>query len=236
MSAITDRIETIDWQSVAQAFQADGFALLPPLLDRATRRDLIALECDDAVFRTRIDMARYRFGVGRYGYFANPLPAPVGELRAGLYPHLAPIANDMMATLGRDIRYPPTLAAFLERCAEAGQMKPTPLLLRYTAGGHNRLHQDLYGPLAFPIQAAMLLSDPQQDFSGGAFLLAETAPRQQTRAEAVTLQAGETILFPTAERAIPGARGWLRARMRHGVSRILGGERYTLGIFFHDAA
>lgn len=233
--SVASRIAAVDWAAVADRFQTDGYALLPELLDAATRRELIAIEAEDARFRTRIDMARHRFGVGRYGYFADP-PPPVADMRLALYPYLAKMANQMTTALGRDVQYPATLGAFHERCAEAGQTKPTPLLLRYEAGGHNRLHQDLYGPLAFPIQAVTLLSDPAKDFTGGAFLLAETVPRQQTRAEAVTLAAGETILFPTAERPVPGARGMLRARMRHGVSRILSGERYTLGVIFHNAA
>ena len=234
MTGIAARIDALDWADVASRFDRDGYAVLPPILDADERADLIALEPDDSQFRTRIEMARHRFGEGRYGYFAEPPPA-VADMRKALYPHLADIANEMMATLGRDERYPADLDAFHARCAEAGQTKPTPLLLRYEAGGHNRLHQDLYGPLAFPIQATTLLSDPALDFTGGAFLLAETAPRQQTKAEAVTLAAGETILFPTAERPIPGARSTLRARMRHGVSRIRSGERYTLGVIFHNA-
>lgn len=233
MSAIA-AVDALDWQAVAGRFAEDGYAVLPPLLSAEERRAIVALEPDDAAFRTRIDMARHRFGVGRYGYFAEPPPV-VAALRTALYSRLAPIANDMMQTLGHETRYPPDLPTFLERCAEAGQSKPTPLLLRYEAGGYNRLHQDLYGPLAFPIQAAMLLSAPGRDFSGGEFLLAETIPRQQTRAEAVVLAEGESILFPTAERPTPGARGMLRARMRHGVSRIRSGERYTLGVIFHNA-
>ncbi len=229
-------LESLDWTAIGLAFDRDGFAVLPPLLAPEDRQALIAMDRDDSRFRTRIDMARYRFGVGRYGYFADPLPPAVQRLRTGLYEPLAPIANRMMAKLDRAPRYPATLAEFQALCHAAGQARPTPLLLRYEAGGHNRLHQDLYGDLAFPIQVTMLLSDPKADFTGGAFLLAETAPRQQTRAEAIDLAAGETILFPTAERPILGARGLLRARMRHGVSRILAGERFALGIIFHDAA
>jgi len=235
MNDIAERIDALDWPAIADAFTADGFAILPPLLSPEARAGLIAMETDDAAFRTRVVMERHRYGVGRYGYFADP-PPPVSEMRRRLYPHLAAMANAMMAALGQDVRYPDTLAAFLDRCTAAGQTKPTPLLLRYEAGGHNRLHQDLYGPLAFPIQAAMLLSEPGRDFTGGEFLLAETAPRQQTRGEAVRLSLGETILFPTAERPVPGARGMLRARMRHGVSTIRSGERYTLGVIFHNAA
>lgn len=236
MSHVQRAIAALDWPSVAAAFDADGYALLPPLLSPAARASLIALEADDVHFRTRINMARHRFGEGRYGYFADPIPADVSALRQALYTHLAPIANDMAVKLGRDVRYPDELAEFHKQCAAAGQSKPTPLLLRYASGGYNRLHQDLYGAIAFPIQATMLLNDPETDFTGGEFLLAETAPRQQTRAEAIVLKAGETILLPSVERPIQGARSLLRARMRHGVSRIRSGERYTLGVIFHNAA
>lgn len=235
MSVIQDQIDRLDWPAVESAFAEDGYAILPPLLTANARADIAALEPDDKNFRTRIDMARHRFGIGRYGYFADPLPADIAALRSALYPPLAKVANDMATALRQDFRYPATLPEFLKQCADAGQTKPTPLLLRYQAGGHNRLHQDIYGPLAFPIQAVMLLSDPASDFTGGEFLLAEGAPRQQIRAEAVTLRAGETILFPTAERPVPGARGMLKAKMRHGVSRIRSGERLTLGVIFHNA-
>lgn len=225
MTAIANKITTLDWGAIAEAFDQDGYALLPPLLTAAERAGIIALEADDAHFRTRINMARHRFSKGRYGYFSNPIPPLVAEMREALYTQLAPIANDAATKLGKDERYPATLSEYQAVCAAAGQTKPTPLLLQYEAGGYNRLHQDIYGDMAFPIQAAMLLSDPASDFTGGEFLLAEGAPRQQICAEAIALKAGETILFPCAERAIPGARGMLRARMRHGVSRIRSGER-----------
>lgn len=236
MTTIANKITTLDWGAIAEAFDQDGYALLPPLLTATERAGIIALEADDAHFRTCINMARHRFGEGRYGYFSNPIPPLVAEMREALYTHLAPIANDAATKLGKDERYPATLSEYHAVCAAAGQTKPTPLLLQYEAGGYNRLHQDIYGDMAFPIQAAMLLSDPASDFTGGEFLLAEGAPRQQIRAEAIALKAGETILFPCAERLIPGARGMLRARIRHGVSRIRVGERYTLGIIFHNAA
>ena len=235
MSGVAERIDALDWTAVAAAFDRDGYAVLPPLLEAETRRGLIDMEADDGAFRRRIVMERLSYGVGRYGYFADP-PPPVAEMRRALYPHLAPMANAIMEALGQETRYPDSLDAFLARCAEAGQTKPTPLLLRYEAGGHNRLHQDLYGPLAFPIQAVTLLSDPERDFTGGEFLLAENPPRQQTRAEAINPALGETILFPTAVRPVQGARRILTARMRHGVSRIRSGERYTLGVIFHNAA
>jgi hypothetical protein len=235
MTDVEKAVAALDWDAIREAFDRDGYAVLPPLLSADERAAIIALDEAD-VFRTRVEMKRHRYGEGRYGYFRDPLPPVVQALREALYPRLAPIANAMMATMRQETRYPADLEAFLKRCAAGGQTKPTPLLLRYAAGGHNRLHQDLYGPLAFPIQAAMLLSDPAEDFTGGEFLIAETAPRQQTRAEAVTLGAGETILFPTAERPVPGARGPMRARMRHGVSRVRSGARATLGVIFHNAA
>ena len=236
MTVAKNKIDALDWTAIANAFDQDGYALLPPLLTPEDRADIIALEIDDAHFRTRINMARHRFGEGRYGYFSNPIPPLVAEMREALYTHLVPIANDVGTKLGKDERYPATLGEYHAQCAAAGQSKPTPLLLQYEAGGYNRMHQDIYGDMAFPIQATMLLSDPASDFTGGEFLLAEGAPRQQIRAEAIALKAGETILFPCAERPIPGARGMLRARMRHGVSRIRSGKRYTLGIIFHNAA
>jgi len=236
MTGVAARIDAVDWAAAARAFDRDGYAVLPPLLTAAERKALVALDGEDSAFRKRIEMARHRFGEGRYGYFAEPLPAPVQALREGLYPRLAPMANALAETLKAEARYPATLAEYRKVCADAGQAQPTPLLLRYGADGHNRLHQDLYGALAFPIQATMLLSKPGEDFEGGAFLVAETAPRQQTKAEAVDLKEGETILFPTAERPISGARGPIRARMRHGVSRIRSGERFALGVIFHDAA
>jgi hypothetical protein len=180
-------------------------------------------------------MGRQRFGEGDYGYFADPLPPLVAALRESLYAHLAPIAGRLSTDLGEPGRFPPTLAAWRTRCARAGQTHPTPLLLRYTAGGYNRLHQDLYGKLSFPLQAAVLLSEPGTDFEGGEFLLVENRPRQQSIGTAVALERGEAVLFPVAHRPVPGARGMLRASVRHGMSRLLAGERHVLGIIFHDA-
>lgn len=217
------------------ALAAKGYARSGPLLTEAECGALAALYPRDDVFRSRVEMARYRFGEGGYGYFARPLPRLVADLRGALYPRLAPIANRMMAALGRPARYPPRLAEFLARCHAAGQGRPTPLLLRYEAGGHNRLHQDLYGPLAFPLQAVIMLSRREVDYGGGEFLLVENRPRQQAKGEAVAAEQGEMIVFPVQERPVPGKRGMLRAGMRHGVSTIHRGERYALGIIFHDA-
>jgi hypothetical protein len=180
-------------------------------------------------------MGPRRFGEGEYRYFARPLPPLVEELRRGLYARLAPIANRMMRELRRRERYPRTLAAFLRRCHAAGQTRPTPLLLRYEKGGYNRLHQDLYGALAFPLQATVVLSRPGVDYEGGEFLLVESRPRQQSLGEAIALEQGELVVFPVRERPVAGARGALRASVRHGASRLRGGERFALGIIFHDA-
>ncbi|HUT50820.1 MAG TPA: 2OG-Fe(II) oxygenase [Alphaproteobacteria bacterium] len=235
------RVEAVDWAAAGEAIAARGFATLPGFLDAGECAALIALDTDDARFRKRIEMARHNFGEGSYGYFAEPLPEPVAAMRAALYPPLAKIANAMMADLGQPHQYPRTLAAFSSRCRAHGQSKPTPLLLRYGAGGFNRLHQDIYGPLAFPLQGTVLLSRPGAhsdgaDFTGGQFLLMETMPRQQSRGEAVALEQGELILFAGGDRPVPGKRGHRRARMRHGVATVTQGKRHTLGLIFHDAA
>lgn len=235
------RVAAIDWTAAAEAIAARGFATVPRFLTRADCDALTALYADDSRFRKRIDMARHNFGNGSYGYFADPLPPLVAAMRAELYGPLAKIANAMMADLGVDLRYPPTLGGFRKRCHAQGQTRPTPLLLQYEAGGYNRLHQDIYGPLAFPLQGTVLLSRPGAardggDFEGGAFLLMETMPRQQSRGEAVVLAQGELILFAGSERPVPGKRGYRRARMRHGVATVTRGERHTLGVIFHDAA
>lgn len=229
-------VAAIDWSAVADAIAARGFATLPCFLTRAECEALTRLYPDDARFRKRIEMARHNFGEGAYGYFAEPLPPLVAAMREALYPPLAKIANAMMADLGQDHRYPRTFASFRKRCHAEGQTKPTPLLLRYAAGGYNRLHQDVYGPVAFPLQGTVLLSEPGRDFKGGAFMLMETMPRQQSRGEAVALAQGELILFAGGDRPVPGKRGYRRARVRHGVATVTSGERHTLGMIFHDAA
>ena len=180
-------------------------------------------------------MGRHGYGQGEYKYFGYPLPAVVESLRTSLYPPLAEIANRWNEALGIDLRYPPTHAAYLERCHKAGQAKPTPLLLKYAAGDYNRLHQDLYGEHVFPLQATVLLSEPGADFAGGEFVLTEQRARMQSRAEVVPLSRGDGVIFPVRYRPVKGARGFSRAAMRHGVSRLRSGERQTLGIIFHDA-
>lgn len=233
---IEDRLGLVDWGRVAAAIDADGHAVVGPLLDAAACAELAALFADDRRFRRRIHMESHGYGAGDYAYFDRPLPPVVAALRRGLYPPLAAIANGMAARLGRSGAFPADLDAWLASCHAGGQTRPTPLLLRYGAGGWNALHRDLYGPLHFPLQATVLLSDPERDFDGGEFLLVENRPRRQARGEAVRLGRGEAVLFPTWERPARGARGWIRAEMRHGVSRVRSGERYTLGVIFHDAA
>lgn len=230
------RVDDVDWHAVASDLDARGSALITGLLAPAACEALRALYPDEAPFRSRIVMARHGFGRGEYKYFAYPLPEPVAALRSALYPHLAPIANLWMSRLGLETTFPDTHAAFLERCHAAGQMRPTPLLLQYEAGDYNCLHQDLYGPTVFPLQVAILLSEPARDFEGGEFVLVEQRPRMQSRAEVVALSQGDAVVFAVSERPVAGARGDYRVKMRHGVSRLRSGRRHTLGLIFHDAA
>ena len=225
-----------DAAGIARQIDALGHARIPDVLDAAECVRLAALWPRDALFRSRVEMARHRFGEGAYQYFAYPLPSPVARLRHALYPALAEVANGMAEALGREERYPASLEEWLAACHAAGQTRPTPLLLRYEAGGWNALHRDLYGPLVFPLQATILLSRPGEDFEGGEFLLVEQRPRQQSMGTAAALAQGEMIVFPVFDRPVAGARGHYRAQLRHGVSRVARGERFTLGLIFHDAA
>jgi len=227
---------TVDWETVARDLDERGFARLPGLLSAAACDEVAKLYDRDALFRKTIDMAPKRFGVGTYRYFKAPLPARLEALRAAAYAPLAAVANEWRAALGVKDRFPPTLAAFLRRCHRAGQTKPTPLLLRYGAGGCNRLHQDLYGPLVFPLQLTVQLRRPGVDFEGGEFLLVEQHPREQSVGIAIALAQGEGVIFPTRDRPARGKRGFRRVGVRHGVSLVTAGDRLTLGIIFHDAA
>jgi uncharacterized protein len=229
------RLAALDWSAMARSLDERGYATIAALLAPARCAEVAAMYDERERFRSRVVMERVRFGVGEYKYFAPPLPPLVGALRAALYPHLAPIANRWGRAMGRDESYPADLERFLEICRRAGQTKPTPLLLRYEAGGYNCLHQDLYGEVAFPIQLTCQLNRGGIDFSGGEFLLVENRPRAQSRGEAVTLEQGEAIIFATSERPVAGSRGHYRVTMRHGVSRVRHGRRLTLGIIFHDA-
>jgi hypothetical protein len=218
------------------ALDRDGYAVLPGLLSAAECRGLVALYDEREAFRSRVVMARHGFGEGEYKYLAYPLPPVVGELRRALYPRLAPVANRWQQQLGLPAKFPDTLDAYLARCHAAGQTRPTPLILKYGAGDYNCLHQDLYGELVFPLQATVLLSPSGEDFSGGEFLLVEQRPRRQSKGEVVPLRQGDAVIFPVNHRPVAGTRGYYRATMRHGVSRVHSGSRFTLGIIFHDAA
>ena len=229
------RLAAFDWADLEKALDGDGCAVLPGLLEIEECRALARSYDAHEAFRSRVVMARHGFGRGEYKYWAYPLPPLVAELRAALYPPLAAIANRWAERLGEAARYPQSHAQFLDRCRRAGQAKPTPLLLKYAEGDYNCLHQDLYGEHVFPLQATVLLSAPAEDFTGGEFVLVEGRPRAQSRAEIVPLRQGDGVVFPVRHRPVRGARGWYRALMRHGVSRLRSGHRLTLGIIFHDA-
>jgi hypothetical protein len=218
------------------ALDAHGYTVAKGLLASAECRALPRLWADDGAFRSRVVMQSHGFGRGEYKYFVYPLPEPVARLRAALYPELAAVANRWNEALGLSEHYPPTLEAWLARCHAAGQTRPTPLLLRYGPDDYNCLHRDLYGPLVFPLQATILLSDPAHDFSGGEFMLVEQRPRMQSRGEVVPLARGDAVIFAVNERPVQGTKRVYRTAMRHGVSRVRSGERFTLGIIFHDAA
>jgi uncharacterized protein len=227
-------LPAIDWRRTETDLAAQGYATLR-LLDAPRCRELAALYNDATRFRSRVVMQKHNFGRGEYKYLSYPLPEPVAALRTMLYPPLAAIANAWRETLGDGEKFPPTLEAFLEECHAAGQTRPTPLLLRYSADDYNCLHQDLYGPLVFPLQLTLLLSAPGDDFTGGEFVLVEQRPRAQSRAAVVPLEQGEAVIFPVHHRPARGTRGPYRVTMRHGVSRVRSGLRHTLGIIFHDA-
>ena len=235
MTPVAERIGSLDWPSIEASLDAHGCATIARLLPEDDCRTLVRRYADDTQFRSRVVMSRHGFGRGEYKYFAYPLPELVASLRAALYPPLASIANRWNAAMGIGTRYPEDLAAFLERCRAAGQGKPTPLLLQYSEGDYNCLHQDLYGDLAFPLQVAVLLAEPGRDFTGGEFVLTEQRPRMQSRAEVVPLGRGDAVIFPVHHRPVQGTRGIYRVNLRHGVSRIRSGSRATLGIIFHDA-
>jgi hypothetical protein len=231
----TSRVDALDWAQIERELDGQGCAVLKGLLSADECRALAALYPDDAHFRSRVVMARHGFGRGEYKYFSYPLPDPIAELRPRLYVRLAGIANRWNQTMGIDISYPADLDAFLQRCHKAGQTRPTPLLLQYEAGDYNCLHQDLYGEHVFPIQVAILLSEPGRDFEGGELVLTEQRPRMQSRAEVVPLRQGDAVAFAVHVRPVQGTRGAYRVNMRHGVSRLRSGRRHTLGMIFHDA-
>jgi hypothetical protein len=230
------RIAQIDWPQIIRDLDEHGHAPLPGVLAPEQCRTLGGLYPNEDVFRSRIVMGKHGFGRGEYKYFNYPLPAIIEALRAELYGRLAPLANQWNESMKTDVRYPAAHAQFLERCHNADQKRPTPLLLQYGPGDFNCLHQDLYGQHVFPIQVAFLLSQPGQDFTGGEFVLTEQRPRMQSRVEVVPLRQGDAVAFAVNDRPVSGTRGVYRVKMRHGVSRVRSGRRYTLGIIFHDAS
>lgn len=233
--AIKQRIAQLNWEELEQSLSAYGYAQTPPVLSAAECADLVQLYADDRLFRSHVEMARFRFGEGDYKYFAAPLPAIVQELRTSSYPHLAPIANHWMERLGDKQRFPEILSEFLAVCHRHGQKKPTPLLLHYDAGDYNCLHQDLYGEVAFPLQLTCFLSQPERDYRGGEFVLVEQRPRAQSKSEVIAPRQGEIVIFTTRYRPVQGSKGYYRVHLRHGVARVRAGVRYTLGVIFHDA-
>jgi hypothetical protein len=228
-------LAAVDWPRVISELDAVGAATIPSLLTPAECASLAQTYERDDLFRSRVVMARHGFGRGEYKYFAYPLPDPVAELRCELYPPLVPLANRWSEALGLDVRYPDEHAAFVERCHAAGQTRPTPLLLAYADGDYNCLHQDLYGDHVFPLQVAILLSEPGRDFTGGEFVLTEQRPRMQSRPMVVPLARGDAVVFAVHRRPVQGVRGVYGVNMRHGVSRLRSGHRKTLGVIFHDA-
>ena len=234
--AAVSRAAAVDWQQVAASLDERGYATTAALLTTEQCRSLAALYDSEEAFRSRVVMQRHGFGSGEYKYLRYPLPDIVEALRQAIYPQLAPIANRWRERLREEGRFPPALTAYLKECHAAGQERPTPLILKYAAGDYNCLHQDLYGDLVFPLQLTVLLSAPEDDFTGGEFLLVEQRPRAQSKGEVVPLRQAEAVIFPVHHRPVEGTRGPYRVTMRHGVSRIRSGRRFTLGIIFHDAA
>jgi hypothetical protein len=234
-AAAADRVAALDWTKLSEQLDGFGNAVIEELLTPDGCRAVSSLYQDDRQFRSHVHMARHGFGKGEYKYFRYPLPDIVAGLRAALYPRLATVANAWNERMGVERRYPIKHADFLKQCHEAGQTRPTPLLLQYVPGDFNCLHQDLYGDLAFPLQVAILLSEPAKDFTGGEFVLTEQRPRMQSRAEVVPLKQGDAVVFAVHNRPVQGAKGSYRVNLRHGVSRLRSGKRHTVGIIFHDA-
>ena len=232
---IADRATSIAWERVWEDLDADGSAIVERLLSSKECGELAVLYSRDDIFRSRVVMARHGFGRGEYKYFRYPLPDLIANLRTVLYPYLVPIANRWNAAMGVDVRYPTKHAEFITRCHEAGQLKPTPLLLQYGLDDYNCLHQDLYGAHVFPLQVTILLSQPDRDFTGGEFVMTEQRPRMQSRPVVVPLRQGDAVIFAVNQRPVQGSRRIYRVTLRHGVSRVRSGHRHTAGIIFHDA-
>jgi hypothetical protein len=232
---IEARVEKVDWTTASADLDAYGWGGFKKLLTAEECADISGLYADGGKFRSQVIMAQHGFGRGEYKYFSYPLPELVAGLRTAIYPHLAPVANRWNEAMGIEVRYPDSHEVFIERCHQAGQTRPTPLLLQYGAGDYNALHQDVYGEHVFPLQLAILLSEPERDFTGGEFVLTEQRPRMQSRAEVVPLRQGDGVVFAVHHRPVEGTRGSYRVNLRHGVSRLRSGQRHTLGIIFHDA-
>lgn len=235
VKSAAERVALYDWPKLSGELDNFGCAVMEKLLSPIECRDIAALYPEEGHFRSHIHMARHGFGKGEYRYFKYPLPHLLSGLRTALYPRLAEVANEWSRKMGVDLRYPTEHAALLKQCHEQGQTRPTPLLLQYVAGDFNCLHQDLYGDLAFPLQVAVLLSEPGKDFTGGEFVLTEQRPRMQSRAEVVPLRQGDAVAFAVHNRPVQGTKGHYRVNLRHGVSRVRSGMRHTVGIIFHDA-
>lgn len=235
MTAIQDRLEALDWPTITDAMHGQGYAQVPGVLTPAECAQLIAEYDNPSHYRKTIKMERYRFGLGEYKYFAYPLPPLLAQIRSQVYPHLAPIANQWMLNLQRAERFPASLAELHALCEANQQTKPTVLILQYGEGGHNTLHQDLYGDVFFPLQLVLFLNEPGEDYTGGEFVLLEQRPRAQSRAIVLQPRKGDMLLFTTNFRPVAGSRGYYRAAMKHGVSAVRSGQRHTLGIIFHDA-
>jgi uncharacterized protein len=232
---LKDRIAALDWESIQQTLDEMGYAKVPVLLDQVQCQEMMATYEQESLFRNTINMARYRFGIGEYKYYQAPLPEMIQQLREGIFPKLAKAANRWNEQLRLDTFYPTTLSEFLDQCHQKEQLRSTPLILKYEEGGYNCLHQDLYGVVYFPFQVVFALNQKEVDYTGGEFLLVEQRPRAQSRGHVITLEQGEGLIFPTNHRPVLGSRGYYRTILRHGVSTITSGTRYTLGVIFHDA-
>jgi uncharacterized protein len=234
-TTVADRVNAIDWKGISQELDEQGCAVIDRLLSPDECMSIADLYCREDIFRSRIVMGRHGFGRGEYKYFNYPLPDLIAQLRTAVYPHLAPIANRWNDAMGIGVHFPNEHADFLERCHKAGQVRPTPLLLQYETDDYNCLHQDLYGEHVFPLQLAILLSEPGKDFTGGEFVMTEQRPRMQSRPIVVPLRQGDGVIFAVHNRPVHGTRGFYRVNLRHGVSRVRSGRRHTVGIIFHDA-
>jgi len=235
MDDIIQKLDAINWHSVAEDMHARGYALLPGLLSGEQCANLVKDYENAALYRKTIIMERFRFGLGEYKYFSYPLPSLIQAIRENVYPHLAPIANSWMQALKIDSVFPASFQHLQEQCHAAGQTKPTVLILKYGTGGHNTLHQDLYGDIYFPMQLVVFLSEPDEDYTGGEFVLTQQTPRAQSKAIVLKPRKGDVVIFTTNFRPVKGSKGYYRVNMKHGVSELHSGERYTLGVIFHDA-